>query len=106
MVICMTENIFYEVGKTIRNPKSEYERKDELFEILLKNKLCGIKIVGIYNGKKGPAKLPKKNRGIARLTYILTKWYHQQLNGGGITEYILGEERTTSLLNEKITHIH
>jgi len=103
----MTRNVFKEVEETIHNPKRDHEKKDELVEILLNTKFCGIRIVRMYNGRKSPARLPKENRGINRLTYMLSKWYDQQLNGGGgVTEYVLGEERKKTLINEKFTIIH
>jgi hypothetical protein len=97
------ENILSSVEKTINKPDDEYTEKDRLFEILHKDDECGIKIINV---KGDILKIPKGNKSLERLTYILKKWYRQQFNGGGITEYVFGEENGNHSYSEKITHIH
>lgn len=99
------QNIFTDIERTIRKPFEEYEKKIELLNSLLEMEKCGVMIIGKDYRKKYSAKIPKGNMSIERITYILRKWYRQQFDGGGITEYILGEEIKDYSFKEKITHI-
>jgi hypothetical protein len=99
-------NIFAEVEKVIRY-KHMYFEKLELFEILIKIDLCGIKIFGFNcDGEEYIAQLFEKDKSLDRITYILIKWHNQQLKGGGgIVKYFLWEEIPNYSLPRKINKI-
>jgi hypothetical protein len=96
-------NIFAEVERIIKC-SYEYEKKLELLNILLNNEVCGIKILGLDSyHREYKARLPEKEKSLPRITYILIKWYNQQLKGnGGIVKYFLWEEQNVYSTHNEI----
>jgi hypothetical protein len=89
----------------LRNKHAELHEFEVLYEKLLEVNEIEIKGRNRINGTIYPTKLPNEYKSLARLRYIIKKWFFERMSGEEEkTVYVFGEENDKNhSLDDKIT---